>query len=358
VDGATLTAILSGKDAETSYSRISNQQLFDGPLNYIRLVTDRNNNEQSFQSILSKIQGSGPPLVTVAEIVQGIVTGANQATDRQIQQFGLGAAAGDGIFVLSEDEVHRLHLNKVEAAFIKPWFKNSDIDRWVTARETEKRLIYIRADSEVDEDAIPNLLRHFKQFKPQLINRNVRTGSITVKQYDDFVRGRGDVPYVMIKSAFAAGRFYCVSYARDRHVFAGEKIVCPQFSPLNTFAFDDREWFAASDVYFIKNMRGSKIDLKYLLALLNSRLCYFWLYYKGQRKGDLLQLFKGPLSEIPVASPGNHAGAAITLVDHILAKKRRNAEADTSTIEREIDQLIYAVYDLTPAEIELVERAT
>jgi len=205
---------------------------------------------------------------------------------------------------------------------------------------------------------MPNLLKHFKQFKLQLVNRNVRTGSITVKQYDDFVRGCGDVPYVMIKSAFAAGKFYCVSYARDEHVFAGEKIVCPQFSPLNTFAFDNRAWFAASDVYFIKKMRGSEIELKYLLGLLNSKLCYFWLYHKGQRKGDLLQLFKGPLSEIPIARPGKQAGAIVALVDRILAAKQRDAEADTSALEREIDELVYALYGLTPKEKKIVEEAS
>ncbi len=357
IDGETLNAILRRKDAETSYARISNQQLFDGPLNYIRLVTDRNNNEQALQLILSKIRRGGPPLVTVAEIVQGIVTGANQATERQIQEYGLSATAGEGIFVLSEVEVKRLQLNRTESTFIKPWYKNSDIDRWVTARETDKRLIYIRADSKFDEGDMPNLLKHFKQFKLQLVNRNVRTGSITVKQYDDFVRGCGDVPYVMIKSAFAAGKFYCVSYARDEHVFTGEKIVCPQFSPLNTFAFDNRAWFAASDVYFIKKMRGSEIELKYLLGLLNSKLCYFWLYHKGQRKGDLLQLFKGPLSEIPVARPGKQAGAIVTLVDRILAAKQREAEADTSALEREIDELVYALYGLTPEEKALVQAS-
>jgi adenine-specific DNA-methyltransferase len=346
------------RDADTAYGRIPNGQLFDGPRNYIRLITDGNNSEQSLQSTLSKIQKSGPPLVTIAEIVQGIVTGANQATEKQIEERRLDALPGDGIFVLSEREIQGLRLSKKEREFIKPWFKNSDINKWVTAPETDKRLIYIRANSEFDDADIPNLLKHFARFKPLLVNRNVRTGSITVKQYDDFVRGRGDVPYVMIKSAFAAGKYFCVSYARDEYVFTGDKIVCPQFSPTNTFAFDNREWFAASDVYFVKKMRGSGTELKYLLALLNSKLCYFWLYHKGQRKGELLQLFKGPLSEIPVAKASNkQVASVIGLVDRILAAKQRDAEADTSALEREIDELVYALYGLTAEEKALVQAA-
>jgi hypothetical protein len=45
------------------------------------------------------------------------------------------------------------------------------------------------------------------------------------------------------------------------------------------------------------------------------------------------------------------------LVDRILAAKQRDAGADVSALEREIDQLGYALYGLTPAEIKLVEES-
>ena len=43
------------------------------------------------------------------------------------------------------------------------------------------------------------------------------------------------------------------------------------------------------------------------------------------------------------------------LVDRILAAKQRDAGADLSALEREIDELVYALYGLTPEEIKLVE---
>ncbi|MCX6913583.1 MAG: hypothetical protein WCK27_27560 [Verrucomicrobiota bacterium] len=46
------------------------------------------------------------------------------------------------------------------------------------------------------------------------------------------------------------------------------------------------------------------------------------------------------------------------LVDRILAAKQRDAKADTSVLEREEDELVYALYGLTPKEIKLVEDAT
>jgi hypothetical protein len=45
-------------------------------------------------------------------------------------------------------------------------------------------------------------------------------------------------------------------------------------------------------------------------------------------------------------------------IDLILAAKQRDAEADVSALEREIDQLVYALYGLTPEEIKIVEGAT
>ena len=39
----------------------------------------------------------------------------------------------------------------------------------------------------------------------------------------------------------------------------------------------------------------------------------------------------------------------------ILAAKARDATADVSTLEREIDALVYALYALTPEEIALVQ---
>ena len=45
----------------------------------------------------------------------------------------------------------------------------------------------------------------------------------------------------------------------------------------------------------------------------------------------------------------------INLVDKLVATKEIDPTADVSALEQEIDQLVYALYGLTPAEIALVE---
>jgi hypothetical protein len=45
----------------------------------------------------------------------------------------------------------------------------------------------------------------------------------------------------------------------------------------------------------------------------------------------------------------------ITLVDQILAAKKKDPQADTSALERQIDEMVYKLYGLTPEKIAIVE---
>ena len=72
----------------------------------------------------------------------------------------------------------------------------------------------------------------------------------------------------------------------------------------------------------------------------------------------MLELYQKPLSEIPIKCIARDAQKPfIKLVDRILAAKQRDAGADTSEMEQEIDRHVHALYGLTPEEIKLVEGA-
>ena len=44
-------------------------------------------------------------------------------------------------------------------------------------------------------------------------------------------------------------------------------------------------------------------------------------------------------------------------MDQIIAGKQRAPDFDSSALEREVDQQVYALYGLTPEEIKIVEGA-
>lgn len=292
-----LEHVLIKEDSSSLYAELSSDEIFNG-IEHIDLKSKFNINQ--LDTPLSILEKSNCRISDFFTINQGVVTGGNKVSNRHLKTFRISANAGEGIFILTSDEVAQLDLNSVEQQYIKPWYKNSNVHQYTTDKSTDQFLIYYTSLNTNDFERIPNLVKHFSRFKELLINRNVRTGQVSISDYEDFVLGKSNIDYVMIKSTFQSGNYFAVSYARDQDIFERPKIVCPQRSYRNTFAYNDIPWYGASDLYYINSKSDSIVDLKVLLIILNSQLIYKWLYNKGQRKGEMLQLFKDPLSNIPL----------------------------------------------------------
>ena len=73
-------------------------------------------------------------------------------------------------------------------------------------------------------------------------------------------------------------------------------------------------------------------------------------------QGNNYQIDKEPLLSIPIHKPSDKARQPfITLVDQILATKKKDPNADTSTFEWQINEMVYKLYGLTDEEIKIVE---
>jgi adenine-specific DNA-methyltransferase len=175
----------------------------------------------------------------------------------------------------------------------------------------------------------PNILAHLKKFKPILSDRRE------------------------VKNGFI--KYFQLQWPRTEDIFVSDKLIVPYRSEKNTFAYNDTEWFCRSDCYVITE-KNPTYSLKYLLTLLNSRLYFQWLYHRGKRKGEVLEMFQIPLSEIPVKCIDRDTQKPfVNLVNKILSARKHDPEADTTALEREIDRLVYELYGLTGEEIAIVE---
>ena len=98
--------------------------------------------------------------------------------------------------------------------------------------------------------------------------------------------------------------------------------------------------------------------LKALCGLFNSKLLRYIYQELAQEKGKTLAQVKvKTVNELPICSLDEDQQADVEiLVDQILDAKDANPDADTSDLEREIDQLVYDLYGLTEEEIAAVER--
>ena len=67
---------------------------------------------------------------------------------------------------------------------------------------------------------------------------------------------------------------------------------------------------------------------------------------------------KKPLSEIPIKKVSSDIqNSIVKIVDEIIALKKTNPNHDTSSLERQIDAIIYDIYGLTDAEIKIIEQS-
>ncbi len=135
--------------------------------------------------------------------------------------------------------------------------------------------------------------------------------------------------------------------------FEQEKIIYPETTVRRSeFYFDKNGYFVDKTCFIITGQ-----DLKYLNAALASKLIEFYLESELRALGkNSIQYSKQYIEKLPVPIISDQAQKPfITLVDQILAAKKKDPNADTSALEREIDKMVYALYGLTPEEIEIVE---
>lgn len=96
------------------------------------------------------------------------------------------------------------------------------------------------------------------------------------------------------------------------------------------------------------------LDLRYLLAILNSQLLSF--YYRTVFAGDslnggYLRVGVQQLRSLPI--PPLHPSLTPNLLQ--LVNQRLNSPCDCLTLESQIEQIIYQLYELTPSEIEILK---
>jgi hypothetical protein len=101
----------------------------------------------------------------------------------------------------------------------------------------------------------------------------------------------------------------------------------------------------------------STADLKLLLAFINSRIAQFYLEerYPASSYNRGITFTKEMLNNLPL--PGlsvAERNKLISIVDHILAAKRTDPLADTSSLEADIDRVVYHLYGLTQDEIAII----
>jgi len=237
---------------------------------------------------------------------------------------------------------------------IKPLLQGRDIRKW-SYRELRSFLLFIPWHFPLHEDpsisgASKGAERAFRkeytavydylsQFRAELKSRNTEETGIRYEWY--------------------ALQRCAASYYPE---FDKTKVIWGLTADKWAFAYDEERHYLPSNGYILTS---EKISLKYLLALLNSKLMQFYFGFIGiMTAGGAYTLKHETIREFPIKDvPQSQQESVIDLVDGILRitgqnnySENQSAQAAIKEYEKRIDEQVYKLYGLTSEEIDVVER--
>jgi len=289
------------------------------------------------QRLKEKIERLGKPLKEWdINIYYGIKTGLNEA-------FIITTEKRNEILANCQDEAERRRTEEI----IKPILRGRDIKRyyyewaglWVIFIPWHFPLhedLSIQGSSEKAEKEFqkhyPAVYQHLLQFRDSLSKRNKEETGIRYEWY-------------------AMQRCAATYYPE----FEKEKVVWKRIGSVIRFCLDSEKNFPLdSNVVMTGN------NIKYLCGYLNSKLSVKQLLEHSPKTGTgdvIISVQALEPHRIPPITTSNEpiVKQIEALVDKILAAKKQNPQTDTGEWEREIDRLVYRLYDLTEEEVKIIE---
>ncbi|EKQ8175217.1 Eco57I restriction-modification methylase domain-containing protein [Campylobacter coli] len=284
--------------------------------------------KSDYEELFNKIQKYGKFYLEEREVAQGIVYPQENINKKSLEILGNNFYLGQGIQKLTNEEVENLNLLKNEKILLKPIFESDNIQKYFVKRYNYFWVIYTNSSFKNPNsmDDYPNLKKHLDKFQNVITSDN---------------------------------KPYGLHRARDEKFFTGSPRIVALRKCVGEpkFSYVDFDCYVSATFYVIKTQR---INVKYLTAILNSKLVAFWLKHKGKMQGNNYQIDKEPLLNIPIVDTNSKnkklADELINLADEILKAKEQDKNANTQELENKINSLVYKLYNLTEEEIKIIEN--
>lgn len=332
------------KDEKFEYFKasINQKENIDKPINFVNA---------ELTIIVDKIRAKQNFAFDKKEIAQGIVAPQDFLNKKNQAILGDNFEVGDGIFNITQREYENLNLTAEEKKLVKPFYTTTELHRFYGTNKNRLWVIYTDSSFNNAEkiEPYPNLKEHLDKFQEVITSSN---------------------------------KPYGLHRAREQKFFNGEKIISLRKCARPTFTFTDFDCYV-SQTYF--SIQTERLNQKYLTGLLNSSLIAFWLKYQGKMQGDLYQVDKEPLMNLPIVNPKVEIQEKVAaLVSKIisntqkssdyqellvkaktennfdreiqLAKELEQLTAELAKAESEINSIIYELYEIDPPEIATIEK--
>lgn len=283
-------------------------------------------NDESTNALKTKIEKLGTPLKDWhgLNINYGIKTGLNEA-------FIITTEKKDEILANCKDEDEKERTAKL----IRKMLRGRDIKRY-SYEWAGLWVIGTFPSLKLDIEQYPALKQYLSQFLPRIEQSGEK--GCRKKTSNKWFETQDNIAYY--------------------EEFEKEKIVWNRISSDLCFSYDNQKNFILDSMFSITFY--SNINLKYLIANLNSSISKFWIKNNAATLGDGIYGAKIYIEKLPIPKINSKnqklVDELINLVDEILKAKEQNKNASTQELENKINSLTYKLYNLTEDEIKIIEN--
>lgn len=297
---------------------------------------------------LSKLE-SGKPLKELGIVRQGIAENPAAINKKTNQRFGDKWTIGQGVFVLSLSETRALKLPAKEKTILRPYHELRDLGRYLI-KSPSAFLIYSTKQTCPDINAFPGVREHLKRFRVVMEERR--------------------------ETRNQSNGWWHLHWPRDESIWRSPKILSIQMARRPSFVPASTPTYVPFSVNVFVPFDTSGENINYITGLLNSRAMWAWFLHSAKRRGVGLEINghvfeSAPVRQIDPKNPKEKRirDKIIALVEQIIntnayfdaaktAQEKTQLRRQIDATDREIDQLVYELYGLTPEEAKLVENRT
>jgi adenine-specific DNA-methyltransferase len=271
------------------------------------------------RELFNKIDSKGEYyLYEICKSNQGIITGYDKA------------------FIVDKNDIVKEDL---ERDILKPWVKNSDIDKF-RILPTDKYILYTDKIEEIND--YKNTINHIKPYKDRLQRRRECLNGVR--------------------------KWYQLQWGREINIFERPKILFPFKAERNKFVIDYDNALCSADIYIINIEEKYKdvIDLEYLAGFLNSSLFEFYFKCVAKKVGNrLYEYYPNKLMsmKIKIGEDKSLLNEKVRKVhyyykileNNVIKKDEKELLEYINNEINKINKYFYKLYDLNKNEINIIE---
>ncbi|HEY4260456.1 MAG TPA: Eco57I restriction-modification methylase domain-containing protein [Schlesneria sp.] len=222
-------------------------------------------------------QYSASVLADQFDVRQGMAENPPFVTRAAALELGAHVTMGQGVFVLTTDEIAGLDLSDEEASLLRPYYALSTVDRFHVDSQPSHQVLYLTKKTAPSLQSYPRIAAHLDRYRVVLERRReVQSGQMA---------------------------WWHLHWPREERLFVEPRVLCLQMGHEPRFAYAEQPTYVGFSMNVIVangNNTEGHLSVAALTAVLNSSRAKHWFEANAKPRGAHLDISGTVLKQFPL----------------------------------------------------------